>query len=51
MMKEIKDLSKNVRVSSEAIKDIERLGWSTQRLLDWAIGQIRKKGIKPEVKK
>lgn len=51
MIREIKDLSRTVRVNSSALKEAEMAGWSTQRLVDWALEQFKKKGIKPRVKK
>lgn len=50
-MKEVKDLSRNVRINSGAFNELKERGWSPQKALDWAIKQIRKKGIKPEAKK
>lgn len=50
-MKEIKDLSRTVRINSEALRVAEALGWSTQRLVDWALKQVKKKSIKPPEEK
>lgn len=48
MLKEIKDLSKNVRLSSEAFKEIKESGLSVQRLLDQAIAELRARKNKPK---
>lgn len=32
-MKETKDLARNVRVNSRALRDAEAVGWSTQRMI------------------
>lgn len=50
-MKEIKDLPRNVRVNSQKLSELEAKGWSTQKIIDWAMKRLKGKEYKPESKK
>lgn len=50
-MKDIKDLSRTVRINSTALKALEEKGWSTQKIVDWAMGKLKKSDVKPKAKK
>lgn len=50
-MKEVKDLSRTVRINSTKLKDLEAKGWSTQKIVDWAIEKLKKSDFKPKDKK
>jgi hypothetical protein len=50
-MKETKDLTRTVRVNGNALKDLEAKGWSTQRIVDWAMKRLKKGDVKPQAKK
>jgi hypothetical protein len=50
-MKAIKDQPKNVRVNSQKMQTLEERGWSTQKIVDWAMERLLKSGIRPKEKK